>query len=313
MEERSSKNWLRWLIWAMLAVVIIFFLARGYLRLTDNFNLSHMTYDMPHNPDWEVPPLTAQEKNEVDSILNQSYNYVGKGAQSYVFASEDGKYVIKFFKFRHLRPSWIIDALPEWNFLKEYREKVRERKNRLIMVVFSGYKLAYDELRSESGIVYLHLNKSQHLDRKLTVYDKLGLKWEIDLDDIVFVIQEKAKTTRSVLQEALKKNNLALVKTRISQIFDLYMLEYSMGIYDIDHGVLHNTGFVGDKAIHLDVGRLTKDDKMKLRQYYKPDLIQIAGKFEIWFRRDHEKVYPEMKVFLEEKISKILGEPFKFE
>jgi hypothetical protein len=154
-----TKKWLRWLIWATLAVVIIFFLARGYFRLTDGFRVSNMTYDMPHNPDWEVPPLSDQEKKEVDSILNQPFNYVGKGAQSYVFASKDGKYVIKFFKFRHLRPSWIIDALPEWDFLKDYREKNRERKNRLIMVVFSGYKLAYDELRNQSGIVYLHLNK----------------------------------------------------------------------------------------------------------------------------------------------------------
>ncbi len=313
MIESSSKTWLRRLIGLTLTIAIVFFISRGYYRLTDGFRVSSMTYDMPYNPSWEIQPLSKKDQAEVDSILSQPFNYVGKGAQSYVFTSEDDKYVIKFFKFRHLRPSWIIDALPEWDFLKDYREKIRERKNKLIMVVFSGYKLAYEELKSESGIVYLHLNKTQHLSKNLTVYDKLGLKWEIDLDPIVFVIQEKAKTTRAVVTDALKNNDIGLVEKRITQILDLYLFEYSKGIYDIDHGVLHNTGFVGDKPIHLDVGRLTKDPKMKLPEYYQPDLIMIVNKFDVWFRRGYPEQYPEIKVFLEEKMSKILGKPFKFE
>lgn len=313
MYESSSKKWLLRLIWLTLAVAVVFFLIRGYLRITDGFGVDKMTYEMPHNPSWEVAPLSEKEKAEVDAILNQPFTYIGKGAQSYAFTSADDKYVIKFFKFRHLRPSWMIDALPEWDFLKEYREKNRERKNKLITVVFSGYKLAYDELKSESGIVYLHLNRTQHLSKKLTVYDKLGLKWEIDLDSIVFVIQEKAKTTRSVLAEALKNNDIPLVEKRVTQIIDLYLHEYSKGIYDIDHGVLHNTGFVGDKPIHLDVGRLKKDENMKLPEYYQQDLIVIANKFEVWFRRGYPEQYPEIKTFLENKMTQILGKPFAFE
>ncbi len=308
----TNKKWLLWLIRLTIILVVGFFMVRGYFRLTDDFRISNMTYEIPHNPDWEIPPLSPEEQAQLDACLNQPYNYIGKGAQSYAFASEDGKYVIKFFKFKHLKPNWIVDALPDWGFLKDYRNSNRERKNRLIISVFSGYKLAYDEMRNESGIIYLHLNKSQHLKQNLVVYDKIGLKWEIDLDNIVFVIQEKAKTTRNVLSAAFEENNIALAEHRIEQIFDLYLFEYHKGIYDRDHGVLQNTGFVGDKPIHLDVGKLTKDDKMKLAEYYKPDLRVVAGKFEYWIRENFPAEYPEMKLFLEKEMTEKLGEPFTF-
>lgn len=308
----NEKKWIRNLIWITLTCFVSFFLIRGYFRITDDFRLAHMVYEFPHDKAWDTEPLTQSEKKELDTLFSQPFTYIGKGAQSYAFESADHKYVIKFFKFKHLKPSWIVEHLPEVGPLTNYKQENIRRKERLINSVFNGYKLANDVHKAETGIIYLHLNPTNIWNKQLTLIDKIGMKWSVDLDHIVYLIQEKCETSRASLACALDQNDLATAKNRFDEIIDLYLSEYSKGIYDRDHGVLHNTGFVGDRVIHLDVGKLTKDDTMKDLAVYKPDLIKVANKFEIWLRRNYPDAYIELIRHIETRLSLIFGEPFTF-
>lgn len=303
---------IRKLIWVTLMVTIVFFGARVYYRLTDDFRIVNMVHEMPHHPEWEMPPLNPAQRNHLKEMFRQPYSYVGKGAQSYVFASEDKKYVIKFFKFKHLKPHWLTAALPDLPYIKEYKERKSAKKKRLINSVFSGYKLAYDVHKGETGIVYLHLNKTQGLNETVTLIDKIGRTHLLELDPIVFVIQEHAQTTRMVMTEALERGDLALAKKRMNQIFDLYLLEYGKGIYDRDHGVMHNTGFVGENPIHLDVGKLSKEPEMQKLEVFRPDLEKIGYKYEMWLKSEFPEFYPELAEFIETRFSEIFGERFEF-
>src|SRR5205085_10468413 len=92
------KKW----IYALFAILIIFGLSRLYYRLTDDFRIANITYDLPFTPPWKVPHLTLDEYKNLEKILSQTFSYIGKGAQCYAFKSEDGKFVLKFFKFKHL-------------------------------------------------------------------------------------------------------------------------------------------------------------------------------------------------------------------
>ena len=83
----------------------LFGIARLYYRLTDDFRLANITYELPFKPSWKVPSLTKEEYSRLAQITNQKFTYIGKGAQCYAFASEDGEYVLKFFKFKHLKPN----------------------------------------------------------------------------------------------------------------------------------------------------------------------------------------------------------------
>lgn len=310
--KKTQRIWPQRLIWITLAVVVVFFGARVYYRLTDDFRIANMTYEVPHHPEWEVPSFTKAERKKFEEILSQPFSYVGKGAQSYVFVSQDKKHVIKFFKFKHLKPKWWVDALPAFPYFKEYRERQNAKKLRQLNGVFTGYKLAYDVHKEQSGIVFIHLNKTNDLNVNVTLIDKIGRKHLLDLDPIVFVIQENAKTSRTVMNEALKNGDIALAKKRITQIFNLYLEEYRKGIYDRDHGVMHNTGFVGDKPIHLDVGKLTRDNTMRQRKVYRPDLEKIGRKFEVWLQEQYPEAHPELTKFIEEKFSEIFGEKYSF-
>ena len=165
--------------------------------------------------------------------------------------------MIKFFKFKHLKPHWFVELLPPLPAFSKYRSQQSTRKQKKLDNLFEGYRLAYEVYRPESALIYIHLNKTHNLDRKLAAYDKIGLKRDIDLDQVVFLIQKKGKITRHILFEDLDARNVAAAKDHIRQILDLYAAEYSRGIFDKDHGVLHNTGFVDGTPIHLDVGKLT--------------------------------------------------------
>ena len=285
----------------------LFGLARLYFRLTDDFRLANITYEMPYHPHWNVPPMDPEAQKQFDQIVQQKFYYLGKGAQSYAFKSEDDKYILKFFKFKHLKPSVFVDLLPSIGFLKVYKEEQTERKNRLLNSVFDGYRLAYEIHAPETGLIYIHLNKSHDIGKKVKVEDKIGLEKTIDLDEVPFILQEKAKTTRMVMTELLDNGNISLAEHRIKQIFDLYLLEYSKGIYDRDHGVMHNTGFVGENPIHLDVGKLTKDDRMKEKEYYKPDLMRIVAKFNIWFKVNYPQYFPTLSAYMDHQIEHIFS------
>ena len=43
----------------------------------------------------------------------------------------------------------------------------------------------------------------------------------------------------------------------------MYADEHSRGVYDGDHNLMHNTGFVDGVPIRIDAGRLTIDESMK--------------------------------------------------
>lgn len=102
-------------------LILIVLAARLYLYLTDDFRLSNITYEMPYQKEWQSPPLTALEEEKLANILAQEFSYLGKGSQCYVFSSKDGRYVLKFFKFKHVRPHWIDQFLPSIDFLDSYK------------------------------------------------------------------------------------------------------------------------------------------------------------------------------------------------
>lgn len=305
MENPFRGRW-RWVLRITLVLLALFVGMRLYFRLTDDFRIGNIQYEMPYHPEWEIPALSEKDQLSLDNILKQKFHYVGKGAQSYVFASDDQLYVIKFFKFKHLRPAWFVDILPDISPFSAYKQKVAARKHRKLYGVFSGYKLAYDVDKDNSGLIFIQLNPSKK-HQEITLIDKIGLKRTVDLGEVVYIVQQKGVTLRTALGELLDKGDISTAKSRIGQIFDLYISEYSKGIYDHDHGVMQNAGFVGDRPIHLDVGKLNKDDRMRQPEIYRPDLLKVAAKMKVWLEANYPKQAPEIVKDIEFKLSNIFG------
>lgn len=296
----------RWLWRTALLFLAAFILMRLYFRATDDFRISNISYEMPYHAEWEIPMLTSTQQQELEAILNQKFRYLGKGAQSYVFASDDGKYVIKFFKFKHLRPSWFVDMLPDVSLFSQFKQKVSARKARKLFGVFNGYKLAYDKEKADSGLIFIQLNPS-HKEKVITVVDKIGFDRHVDLGAVPYIVQEKGKTLRLVFGDLIEKGDMETLKKRIVQIFNLYLAEYRQGINDHDHGVMHNAGFVGDRPIHLDVGKIHAEESMKQPATYQEDLLLVAAKMDQWLQENYPDQADEIKTFILQWLSHNFG------
>ncbi len=263
--------------------LLTFGIFRLYDNLTDGFSIDHITYALPSKPEWETSP----PPENLESILDQTFTYLGKGSQSYVFLSEDKKYVIKFFKFRHIKPNPILNALPHIGPIATWQDYRAFRLNKKTSRVFNGYKVAHDYNKNASGLIYVRLNQEPPLDRSIIAYNKLGFEQKINLNHTIFIIQEAAETTETVLENAFQQNDIELVKQRIEQLIALYTSEYQKGIYDKDHAILRNTGFIGDRPIHFDVGNLTIEPSMKDPAVYQKDLDIVLGKLDAWLNKYH--------------------------
>lgn len=296
------KKSTRRILWVLSILVMLYGAMRLYFNATDDFRISNISYNIPHQKEWEVAPLNAEQEQQLQNTLSQQFAYLGKGAQSYAFASDDGKYVIKFFKFKHLRPSWFHEILPAVGFLKDFKEKQAARKQRKLYGVFQGYKTAYEMHKKESGLLFIQLNTIDNPARTVIVRDKIGLKRTVVLENIPFILQEKGVTLRVVLKGLLDKNDVAGAERRIGSIFDLYSSEYQKGIYDHDHGVMYNTGFVGERPIHLDVGKLVKEEAMRNPERARSDLLLVAAKMKIWIQQSYPQHFQQLSGYIDHKI-----------
>lgn len=305
-------RWRKGLLISAGIAIAIFALARVYYRTTDDIRLSNMMYEMPYHKEWDIQPLSSIEQERVDKILDQPFSYIGKGAQAYAFGSEDGLYVLKFFKFKHLKPSLFLQALPPIGPIKTYKETQIARKQKKLEGVFEGYRLAYEVHRKPSGILFIHLNPSENLHKTVILKDKIGFHHAVDLDKFVFILQERGVTTREVLRKLLNQGDIEGAKKKIDSIIDLYVLEYSKGIYDRDHGVMHNTGFVGERPIHLDVGKLSEEPAMKNPKVSNPDLEKIAHKLHSWVHENYPQYAVQIDQEIQKKLSEVFGYPWVF-
>jgi hypothetical protein len=76
---------------------------------------------------------------------------------------------------------------------------------------------------------------------------------------------------------------------------------------------LHNTGFVGDRPIHLDVGKLTRAEEMKTPEIWQKDMEHIAWKFAAWIRTNYPQYAETLSKSIEGKLTDLFERPFNFE
>lgn len=271
-------------LYGLLSLLVLFGATRLYYSITDDVRVSHMTYQLPFQAPWQVPELTPEAHQQLAQVLSQKFHYIGKGAQSYAFVSEDQQYVLKFFKFKHLKPNFLVKLIPSIPPFKAYKEQAIERKKRKLLSVFNGYDLAYHHNRQDSQLLYVHLLPTQNLHQQVTIIDKIGQEKVLNLDDVVFLIQRKGDTLDTRLTQLLDQGQVPEAGKAIASIVKMYVSEYQKGLYDRDHGVMFNTGFVGDQPFHLDVGKFSQDDNMRHVQVYKKDLEHVVWKIDQWVK-----------------------------
>lgn len=288
-------------IYTIACIVVFSFSSRAYYKMTDDFRIANITEQIPFSPELEVKVLTPTERKNLDLVLSQPYHYLGKGGQTYAFVSEDDRYVLKFFKFKHHRPRFFAKLLPSVFPFRQVKEKHIQHCAEKFWMPFYGYKLAFDQHRVQSRIIALHLNLTQDDYGCIRVTDKLGFSRWIDLDSVVFVVQEKGENFRHVLNHLIKKNKFKKVRTHVRKIVDLYFEESQKGIFDRDGCVMTNTGFSGEDAMRIDAGQICFRKGCTDETF-----VTLKKRVERWLNKAHPKHKERVLGYLEERINELV-------
>ncbi len=267
-------------------------------KQTGNFSVARIHSDLAYNPAWETTPLSVQKKAQMKQILDQKFHYLGCGGQCFAFASEDGQYVIKFFKHKIRKPySLFLRASLPAPLEKKRLKKLNKALYKLDRD-FTSYKIAYEDLCDETGLLFIHLNKGNDLDQTITIIDKIGIAHQIDLDNIEFVVQKRATLVYSYIEDLMTKGDVEKAKLALHSILDVIISRCKKGIFDEDARIHRNFGFIGSQPIFIDVGRFRRDPERKEPLVYKNDLENIIGRFRHWL----EESYPELVSTLDEEL-----------
>ena len=281
------------LVKIFLFALLVWGVERLCYRATDGFALVNVYAPSGDNSQWKRLDSPDLE------LLNQTYHYLDCGSQSYVFVSDDGKTILKLFKFQHMRTPPLLDFLPS----KGKPGLKRAKKREVLEKIFTSYSITYDFLREETGLLYLHLAKTDHLKQKLTIIDKIGRHHTLDLDDVEFILQKRGTLAYDAITSWMEEGAREKAEEGIRNLLNLAANRCHAGIFDKDPDFSTNFGFINETPFQIDFGRLSLLEEEKNPKIYGPEMIRITRDFEGWIEKNHPALLDSFRKELDEIIS----------
>lgn len=234
--------------------------------------------------DWEFPPLGSEETELVNEVLQQKFTFLARGSQAFAFLSEDGKYVLKLFKQHKWKPSHLLGYLPwSWNpYYKSYCLR-KEKQDR----VLESCKTALTHVKPDTGVLYAHLNPTPLDLPPVTLTDKHGRSWSLDLSQSCFLLQKKADLFYEHIKDLMKESRLEEAKYAITSTIKLIDRFIDLGVYDNNAILRKNFGFIGNEAMQFDIGKFKFDAS---RERDKGEIQMVTKNFRRWIGTH----YPEL-------------------
>ena len=275
-------------------------LIEGWFFLNDGFRMGKILHGYPLNYTWEEV-LSGfgpdDDKRQIQEILNQEYVYLGKGQQCYVFESSDQKYVIKFFRTHKERfPFWVY--LPG---MKERKKKEIAWKRSRIERNSQSYVIARSLLKEETALIYLHLKESNDLKQTMRIRDKIGRSFNVDLDQMEFIVQKKMTPLLPLLEA--NKNNAAYIENIIDLVFDWTSMRIKKGVRNKNRRCLKNLGMLAGKVIEYDVGEFRINPELSEIEAQKIEIYKSTKNMRQWLEKNAPSTlsYFDAKLFSYEK------------
>ncbi|MBS0651905.1 MAG: hypothetical protein JSR39_00075 [Verrucomicrobia bacterium] len=270
--------------------------ARFTHHQTHGFRLSKIVGNLCEEKQWIASDLPSEE------LLTQRYHYLGRGLQSFVFASEDGKYVIKLFNNRYQRNMNIYRLLSHLPLVGPRAQERYSYFHAKLLRTFSSYQIAEEELQNEAGLIFTHLNPSADLPERLTIVDPLHIEHTINPNEYGFIVQKRAKMVYPTLLSYIEEGNIDETKQAIASLVQLFIAKYEKGIADNDPLIRTNYGFIDGKPVQIDVGPFTKDPQIADPGNYSLEVLKATNSLKHWLE-DH---CPELCPFLAETLKEQL-------
>lgn len=243
---------------------------------------------------WELPPLCAEEQAQVEQILSQKFTYLARGSQAFAFISEDGNHILKLFKQHKWHPKNILGYIP-LPFNPYYRDALKRKEKQHALL--SSCRTALVHVKEHTGVLFAHLNPTQLAVAPITLIDKHGKSWTLDLSKSCFLLQKKADLFYPHIQALMQKGDLEGAKYAITSSLKLLDRFYSMGVYENNAILRKNFGFIGNEAMQFDIGKFKFDAS---RQPDKREIRIISANFYRWIGKNYPQLLEHFDAMLEE-------------
>ncbi len=200
-------------------IALSLFLATGFLvePLTWGFSLARYRLTPQTIPSFGAFP---------QELCNKTWTLAAQGGQSYVFMSEDGTHVLKFFKDQP-RPFLLLPSYQAF-------------KNKKLHRTLTGYALLSTRAPDLSATICLHTELAAAIPA--TLIDRLGIHHTIDLNSYLFALQRRVEP---IDPHADKEAALAVVQTLASH-----------HLHDHDPRLHLNLGKTDGKLLIIDPGKI---------------------------------------------------------
>lgn len=295
---------MRQFLFPMMALLFLGMLVRIdriYFKRNHSFCIRFIYSSIPNRPEWDLPPPSQQEQEQLDEILKQKFHYLAKGCHCYAFISEDQKYVIKFHRYAsHLRIFPWLNHPFSYRF-SEHRQGILKHNLEKLDENMQSYVNSAQVLKEEAGLVMVHLNHTDTLHRKVTIVDATQAEYRIPLDQVTFILQHKADLIYPTLDQLLSQQKIEEAKKVVTNVIQLVADCCKKGYIDQDPVLRKNYGLIADRAIHIDVGDLIKNEQINLRENYIPHVVEITKSLRVRI----EKHYPELLAHYDREIESL--------
>jgi hypothetical protein len=271
------------------------------------FNLDKISSQLQYNEIRETRALSYEDKERLlKEILSQTFYYMGSGNQCYTFVSQDDKYVLKFFKMHKIIPKkWLMDF--PFSLFEKYRLENVEKRQDVFETFFKSFKDAYEHLKEESGLIYVHLNKTRDLKKKVALIGYDGKKILVDLDSKEFIVQLKADRICEYLLDLRDKNKEEEIHQVVNSFLEIIALRCQRGFGDQNIGTRNNFGFVNGRAIFVDCSHFFVDNSLKHPQHLQTEILSATEKMSQWA----EQFYPDLTIILQEEAQVVIDKHLK--
>ncbi len=294
------KRVVKTLLFVSVSTLGLIVLSRFCHRQTEGFQLTKIQDNLIQS---DLAMSSEQDKTFLRELFKQKFVFFGRGLQSFAFASEDGRYVIKVFNNRYQQKIALFSFCSHVPFLGSWAGKRAQYYRGKLARTFNSYQLAFDEMRPQTGLIYTHLSPTADISEQIVLVDKLHIEHRIDPNQIGFLVQKRATLVFPALKEYITGRDLEGAKQAISSLIDLFFWKGEHAIVDNDPLIRTNYGFIEGKAVQLDVGPLAKGSRAPDPEAYRQEICRIAASLKFWLTENGPELIPFLDRELQQPLS----------
>jgi hypothetical protein len=222
---------------------------------------------------------------ELSGILSQPFTYLTEGLQAFIYVSKDGKYVLKTFK--DLEQS--KDQFKAWGLNPD------DITSGLVENSTKSYALAFERLKDETAIMYVHVSNHALPGQKIILDEK-----EYDASELQFIVQEKVELVKDRIKRLMSRGDMEEVHKIIEDIMNFIAGMWQQGITEDTFNWDHNYGYTAaDKLVQIDVGTFWEGDEYLKEEIRGRKLLDNESSK--WLAEN----YPELVEFYKEKVGEL--------